>query len=76
MDYSRYRKILESQDEMDSAEKEELLKIYLQTPSLPKLQAARALLIELKTALNCCDTSKKKCLKAIRHMLCKKRSVS
>ena len=76
MDYSRYRKILESQDEMDSAERKELLKIYLQTPSLPKLQALRALLVELKTTLNCCDASKKKCLKAIRCMLYKKRSVS
>lgn len=75
MDYSRYRKILKSQDEMDSAEKKELLKIYLQTPSLPQLQAARAVLIELKAALNCCNDSKKKCMKAIRHMLHKKRSV-
>ena len=75
MDYSRYRKILKSQDEMDSAERKELLKIYLQTPSLPQLQAARALLVELKTALNRCDSSKKKCLKRIRHKLDKKRSV-
>ena len=75
MDYSRYRKIIKSENEMDSAERKELLKMYLKTPSLPKLQAARALLIELKAALNCCDVSKKKCLKVIRHMLYKKRSV-
>ncbi len=75
MDYSRYRKILNSQDEMGSAERKELLKIYLQTPSLPQLQAARALLFELKTALNRCDSSKKKCLKAIRRKLYKIRSV-
>jgi hypothetical protein len=75
MDYSRYSKILKSQDEMGSAERKELLKLYLQTPSLPQLQAARAVLVELKTALNRCDDSKKKCLKLIRHMLCKKRSV-
>lgn len=74
MDYSRYCKIAKSEDEMDSAKRKELLKIYLQTPSLPQLQAARALLVELKTALNRCDASKKKCLKAIRHMLYKKRS--
>ncbi len=75
MDYSQYCKLLKSQDEMDSAEKKELLKIYLQTPSLPQLQAVRALLVELKTALNRCDVSKKKCLKAVRHKLHKKRSV-
>lgn len=75
MDYSRYRKIIKSENEMDSAERKELLKIYLQTPSLPKLQAARALLIELKTALNRCNDSKKKCLKLVRHMLYKNRSV-
>ncbi len=75
MDYSRYRKILESQDEMDSTERKELLKIYLQTPSLPQLQAARALLVEVKDTLNNCNDSKKKRLKLIRHMLYKKRSV-
>ena len=75
MDYSQYRKILKSQDEMDSAKRKELLKLYLQTPSLPQLQAVRALLIELKTALNRCDASKKKCRKAVRHKLNKKRSV-
>ncbi len=75
MDYSQYSKILKSEDEMDSAERKELLKIYLKTPSLPQLQAARALLIELKTALNRCNNSKKKCLKMIRHKLYKKRSV-
>lgn len=74
MDYSRYRKILESNDDLNSAERQELLKLYLQTPSLPKLQAARAFLFELKTKLNCCANSKKKCQKIIRHMLCKKRS--
>ncbi len=75
MDYSRYRKIIKSQDEMDSAERKELLRIYLQTPSLPQLQAARALLVELKTTLKNCEVSRKKCVKAIWHLLSKRRSV-
>ena len=75
MDYSRYRNIIKSDDEMDSVKRKELLSIYLKTPSLPQLQAVRALLIEIKTKLSRCETSKKKCLKAIRHMLYKKRSV-
>ena len=48
MDYSGYRKIFKFQNDMDSAKRKELLRIYLQTPSLPQLQAVRALLIELK----------------------------
>lgn len=75
MDYSQYCKLLKSQDGMDSAEKKELLKIYLQTPSLPQLQASRALLVELKTTLNRCDVLKKKCVKTVRHKLHKIRSV-
>ena len=75
MDYSQYHNIITSEDELDSAKRKELLKIYLQTPSLPQLQAARALLIELKTALNRCDASKKKCRQAVQHKLNKKRSV-
>ncbi len=75
MDYSRYRKIIESENEMGSDERKELLSIYLRTPSLPQLQAARALLFEIKAKLSRCEASKKKCLKAIRHMLYKKRSI-
>ena len=75
MDYSRYRKIIESENEMGSDERKELLSIYLRTPSLPQLQAARALLFEIKAKLSRCEASRKKCLKAIRHMLYKKRSV-
>ncbi len=75
MDYSRYRKIIESENEMDSDERKELLSIYLRTPSLPQLQAARALLFEIKAKLSHCEASRKKCLKAIRHILYKKRSV-
>lgn len=75
MDYSRYRNIIESENEMDSDERKELLSIYLRTPSLPQLQAARALLFEIKAKLSRCEASKKKCLKAIRHTLYKKRSV-
>lgn len=75
MDYSQYRKIIESENEIDSNKRKELLSIYLKTPSLPQLQAARALLVEIKAMLNRCEASKKKCLKAIRHMLYKKRSV-
>ena len=74
MDYTRYREMLESKDDLNSAERQELLKLYLQTPSLPKLQAARTLLFELKTKLDRCANSKKKGQKIIRHMLCKKRS--
>ena len=75
MDYSGYRKIFKFQNDMDSAKRRELLRIYLQTPSLPQLQAVRALLIELKTTLSNCETSRKKCVKAVWHLLCKRRSM-
>ncbi|MCY4404645.1 MAG: hypothetical protein OXD54_18920 [Candidatus Poribacteria bacterium] len=75
MDYSQYRKIIESENEIDSDKRKELLSIYLKTPSLPQLQAARALLFEIKAKLSHCETSKKKCLKAIRRMLYNKGSV-
>lgn len=74
MDNSHYGKILNSENELDCAEKKELLKKYLKTPSLPKLQAARTTLVELKTALNRCDPSKKNRQEKIRHILYKNRS--
>ena len=74
MDFSEYRNIINSDDKLDNEKRKELLRIYLKNPSLPQLQAVRALLIELKKKLNQCSTSKKRCLKGIRHMLCKKRS--
>ena len=70
MDYTRFRKILELKEDIDSAKRRELLRIYLQTPTLPKLQAARALLFEIKKSLNRCPASRQKCLKTIRHMMC------
>ena len=75
MDYSHYRKILESEDEMDSATKKELLSEYLKAPSLPHLKSLRDLLGEMKSKINSCETSKKKRLKSIQKMRNKKRSV-
>ncbi|MCY3552925.1 MAG: hypothetical protein OXU27_18160 [Candidatus Poribacteria bacterium] len=49
MDSSTYRKILEGYANVDSAKRGKLLRIYLHIPSLPKLRAARALLMKLKT---------------------------
>lgn len=69
MENSQYRKILKDEDEMDSDKRVELLRIYLQAPSLPKLQAARALLVELKNKLNHCNKSRNKSTKRIRHIL-------
>lgn len=74
MEYSDYRKIVDTENEMDSATRKELLSEYLKTPSLPHLQSLRDMLGEMKSKLNRCDNSKKKCLKSIRNMLDKKRS--
>lgn len=70
MDYGRFREILELKEDIDSAKRRELLRIYLQTPTLPKLQAVRALLVEIKKSLNRCPASRQKCLKKIRHLMC------
>ncbi len=70
MDYTRFRKILELKEDIDSAKRRELLRIYLQTPTLPKLQAVRALLFEIKKSLNRCSASRQKCLKTIRRIMC------
>ncbi len=75
MNYSHYRKIIESENGMDSATRKKLLRDYLKTPSLPHLQSLRDILDEIKSKLNRCDDSKKKRLKSIRQMLDKKRSV-
>lgn len=69
MDYSHYRKLIDSENEMDSATRKELLSDFLKTPSLPHLQSLRDMLGEMKSKLNRCDDSKKKCLKSIRQML-------
>lgn len=74
MDYSHYRKILESEDEMDSATRKELLSEYLKSPSLPHLKSLRDLLGEMKSKIKSCETSKKKRLKSIQQMRHKKRS--
>ena len=74
MDYSTYRKIVESEDEMDSAKRKELLSEYLKTPSLPHLKSLRELLGDMKSKINNCEVSKKKRLKSIRPMLGKRRS--
>lgn len=70
MDYARLREILELKEDINSAKRRELLRIYLQTPTLPKLQAVRALLVEIKKTLNCCPASRQKCLKKIRRIMC------
>lgn len=69
MDYENFRKIIKFQDKIDNAKRRELLRIYLQTPTLPKLQAVRALLVEMKSSLNHCTDTKEQCLKAIRNLL-------
>lgn len=74
MDFSEYRNIINSDNKLDSEKRKELLRMYLKNPSLPQLQAARALLIELKKTLNKCHASKKRCLKRIRCLLYKTRS--
>lgn len=74
MDYSHYRKIVESENEIDSATRKELLSEYLKTPSLPHLQSLRDLLGEMKSKINRCDDSQKKTLNSIRQILDKKRS--
>ena len=51
MDCSIYRKILESYADVDSVKRGKLLRIYLHIPSLPKLRAVQALLVELKTGV-------------------------
>ena len=76
MDYSAYRKMLEERGEINSAEREKLLKIYLQRPSLPRLQSIRTSLVELKTELNRSDTSTQKRTKTMQILLNKKRSAS
>lgn len=72
MDYTRFREILKLEKDIDSVKRRELLRIYLQTPTLPKLQAARALLIEIKKSLSRCPVSRQKSLKTIRRMMCHK----
>lgn len=74
MDYSHYRKLVDSENEIDSATRKELLSEYLKTPSLPHLQSLRDMLGEMKSKLDRCDNSKKKCLQSIRNMLDTKRS--
>ena len=48
MNYSIYREILEGYENVDSVRRGKLLRIYLHIPSLPKLRALQASLIELK----------------------------
>ena len=48
MHYSIYREILEDCENMDSVRRGKLLRIYLHIPSLPKLRAIQASLVELK----------------------------
>ena len=51
MHHSIYRKILEDCENMDSVRRGKLLRIYLHIPSLPKLRAIQASLVELKRTL-------------------------
>ena len=43
-----YREILKDCENMDSVKRGKLLRIYLRIPSLPKLRALQASLVELK----------------------------
>lgn len=51
MPYSTYQEILEDCENMDSTRRGKLLRIYLHIPSLPKLRAIQASLVELKKTL-------------------------
>ena len=53
MNYSTYQKILEGYEGVDSIKRSKLLRIYLHIPSLPRLQAIRASLAELKRTFSC-----------------------
>ena len=48
MHHSIYREILENCENMDSVRRGKLLRIYLHIPSLPRLRAIQASLVELK----------------------------
>ena len=48
MNYLTYQEILEDCENMDSMRRGKLLRIYLHIPSLPKLRALQASLVELK----------------------------
>lgn len=48
MNYLTYREILENCENIDSVRRGKLLRIYLHIPSLPKLRALQASLVELK----------------------------
>ncbi len=73
MGCSIYRKLLESHGDLGSEKINKLLKIYLQVPSLPTLQAARVSLGELKTALGHQNSSSGFHPKLVRQSLCKRR---
>lgn len=51
MNYLTYREILEDCENMDNIKRGKLLRIYLHIPSLPKLRAIQASLVELKRTL-------------------------
>lgn len=48
MHHSIYQEILEDCENMDSVKRGKLLRIYLHIPSLPRLRAVQASLVELK----------------------------
>lgn len=48
MNYLTYQEILEDCENIDSIRRGKLLRIYLHIPSLPKLRALQASLVELK----------------------------
>lgn len=51
MSYSTYQEILESCENLDSVQRGKLLRIYLHIPSLPRLRAIQASLVERKRTL-------------------------
>ncbi len=69
---SIYRKLLEANTGVNSHKRNKLVSIYAQVPSVTKLKATRALLADLKTALNRRDDVALP-LTAIRHWLYEKR---
>jgi hypothetical protein len=48
MNYLTYQEILENCENIDNIRRGKLLRIYLHIPSLPKLRALQASLVELK----------------------------
>ncbi|MCG9129261.1 hypothetical protein JT359_16850 [Candidatus Poribacteria bacterium] len=68
------RKLLNALDEMDCAQRENLLRINTYKHPLSKLKTSKATLLELKSKLECSERKENNRTPRIRHILEKKRS--